>query len=206
LKSHNHKINRVQIQIYSLQRVAEYLGTFCGRNFVEILVSEFSGVYGHRVLRQNSWLFASFHKPAGQPARPISRASIAEATGICRRSQRRYDQIAVTRQENRADEIGSNGKYVPILELVMGKTKEWLIHKRLGNTYHSRGQKSAGGMLRKINAALTQSLVRGEACCKRRFFHTARSFIKCPNRHADPYLLVRPMDQLLKTGVEWCQV
>lgn len=198
------KINRLQIQIYGLQKVARYFGIRCGRYFLEISHQDFVGGGSNRVSLQRAWLYASFHKPQGTKALPISRAAIQVATGVNRRSQQRYDRIAVRRVPNFVNQYDFKGKLIPILGFVQGKSQEWLVHKRLGNTYHCRANRGATGMLRKLNTALKQSLEKGEACFSKRFFITARGFIRCKRRAPDPLILVRPTDRLVPGRVEWC--
>jgi len=182
-------INRLQIQIQSLKQVAEYLNTDCDRNFVEITVHDFVGDGKNRVARQRGCLYSTFHPPLGAKALPISRASITEATGVNRRTQQRYDRYAVERTANFANNQDVDGRIIPILELVDGKSRQWPIHKRLGNTYHCRGYRSRAGMLQKVNAALG------------RFFMTGRSYFKYPRRQEDPYLMPCWSAQSL-----WCAV
>lgn len=198
-------INRLQIKIYGLKKVARYLDTRCGRYFLEISPQDFVGVGKNRVSMQRSWLYASFHKPEGSTAQPISRVSIQEATGVNRRSQQRYDKVTVTRVANYADWQDTNRKVIPMLELVDGKSRQWLIHKRLGNTYHGRVHRAPRGMLRRVNAELRQSSSRGEACIIRRFFPTAKSFLRCTVRHEEPFILLQPRERLIPGRIEWCK-
>lgn len=192
------------IYLHSLEKMARYFSTRCGRYFLEIPVEDFVGNGKNRVATQRSWLYASFHKPEGIQAQPISRASIQQATGVNRRSQQRYDEVASIRVPNYADRQDARGKVVPIIEAVSGKNRQWLVHKRLGNTYHCRARRGPEGMLRKVKAALVQSLNRGEACQRKRFFFTARAYLKCPNRHPEPYVLVSHKDRLQPGRSEWC--
>lgn len=205
-KFHNNNINSLHIKICALSKVSDYLATFCGRYYIEVPVSEFSGLKGHRVLKQRAWLYSTFHRLERINARPISRASISEATGICRRSQQRYDNIAAKRHANFAVKHDSNGRLQPLLQAVKGKSQEWLMHKRLGNSYLCRGYQGRSGMLRKVNAAIRQSFSKGEACRKRRFFTSVKKYLKSPQQFEDSYILVPP-DTSLKPGrVEWCLV
>ena len=174
-KRHISVTGRPQIRIYSLKRVARYFDTRCGRYCVEISPKDLVGTGNNRVSRQRSWLYASFHKPEGTTAQPISRATIQEATGVNTRSQQRYDKATVMRVANYADTQDTAGRATPIFELVDGKYRQWLVHKRLGNTYYCQAQRSAVGMLRKVNTAVSQSFTGEEACNLRRFFMTARS-------------------------------
>ena len=197
-------INRLEIKIRGLKKVARYFDTRCGRYFLEISPQDFIGAGNNRVSVQRSWLYAAFHKPQGTKAQPISRASIQEATGINRRSQQRYDKATVIHVANYAETQDSLGKFSPILELVDGKCRQWLVHKRLGNTYFCRAQRGGVGMLRKVNDAVSQSFKRGEACHLRRFFITARSFLQCRQRHEDSYIVVPAANRRITRRTEWC--
>ncbi len=199
-------INKLYLQIYGLKQVARYLDTHCGRCFLEISPQDFVGAGSNRISLQRSWMYASFHKPKGTKAHPISRASIREATGVNRRSQQRYDKSAVTRVANYASAQDAVGKVTPILELVDGKFQQWLVHKRLPNTFYCRAQRSAVGMLRKVNTAVRQSFLKGEACYSQRFFMTARSYIKCCQRHEDPYVVVLVANRWITRRTEWCRL
>ncbi|MFC1860052.1 hypothetical protein ACFLYC_00550 [Chloroflexota bacterium] len=200
------KINRLYLQIYGLKKVARYFDTRCSRYFVEVTPQDFVGAGDNRVSVQRSWLYASFHKPEGTKSHPIFRAALQEATGVHRRSQQRYDKTTVTCVANYADTQDTLGKVAPILELVDGKCRQWLVHKRLGNTYYCKAKRSAAGMLRKVNTAVGQSFIGGEACYLRRFFMTARSYIKSRHRHEDSYITVPVPKRWITWRMEWCRV
>ncbi len=196
--------HRLQIKICSLKKVTRYFNTPCGRYFLEIAPQDFVGTGNNRISLQRSWLYASFHKPKGIRAHPISRASIQEATGVNQRSQQRYDKATVTRVANYANTQDAVGKVTPILELVDGKCRQWLVYKRLPNTYYCRAQQSTVGMLRKVNTAVRQSFIGGEACYLRRFFLTTKSYIKCHQRHVDSYTVLPAVNRSINRGMEWC--
>ncbi|GAI67596.1 unnamed protein product, partial [marine sediment metagenome] len=126
---------RSVIKIYGLYQVAEYLDTLPGRP-VEVKASDFRG----RGVK-TAWLYASFFKPDGSRARPISRDSIEAATGVKRRQQQRYDKVAgIKRVVNFAFWQDGQGKLVPWLKTVFsfckktGKCKPWQKYRRLGNS------------------------------------------------------------------------
>jgi len=192
------------ICLYGLEKVAQYFNTWCGRYYLEIHIADFVGNGNNRVATQRAWLYASFYKPQGDKALPISRASVQEATGVRRRSQQRYEKVTVKSVANYANRKDVRGRMIPILDLVSGKCRQWLVHKRLGNTYHCIAYKSARGMLRKVNAALNQSWIRGEAWKSRRFFDTVKSFIKCLHRDQESYVFVNVKDRLVEGRREWC--
>jgi hypothetical protein len=196
----------ITIYLYSLKKIARYFNTRCGHYFLEIPILDFVGNGKNRVATQRTWLYACFYKPQGSDASPISRASIQEATGVRRRSQQRYDKVAVKSVANYANQQDSSGKLVPILELVSGKCRQWVVHKQLGNTYHCVANRGARGMLGKVNTALAQSLLRGEACVNRRFFTSVKSYLKCPRPHPEPYVLINRKDRLQPGRSEWCLI
>lgn len=189
-----------RIAIKSLKKVAEHLGTYHLSPFVNVPACNFQTLEDRRAL-----LYSSFHKKEAR-AKPISRASLEAATGINRRSQQRYDEIAGTKRiANFAVQQNSQGKFIRIRHFVQGKSREWLKDRRLGNTYHSKAIPDHRGMTKKITAQLGQSFTRGEACpLLKRFFLTPRNFIKCPQRADEAFLLVNGLDRLVKGRVEWC--
>lgn len=191
------------IDLYSLFKVAKYLDTSSLSGFIDISAESFRGRKAKR-----AWLYASFFKPDGARANPISRQSIEAATGIRRRQQRRYEIIAgINRVANFAFEQRGNGKLVPILQIVYGKVRQYVMVMRLGNTYHSQVSWPHRGMIKKVNAQLRQrSLERVEARLSRRFFFKAQSVIKTPHRDLESFLLVGKWDRLIRGRMEWCQV
>ena len=191
-----------QIKIYRLYRVAEYLNTRVGRP-VEIRSGDFRG----RGVKR-AWLYASFFKPDGSKAKPISRDSIEAATGVLRRQQQRYDKVAgIKRVANFACYQDSQGKLTTMRHLVDGKCRQWLKDRRLGNTYHSRGLKAHRGMTKRVNAELKQrSFYRDEARLLKRFFLSVKSFVRSPERDKEAFLLVHKRDRLIQGRMEWCMV
>ncbi|GAJ04848.1 unnamed protein product, partial [marine sediment metagenome] len=149
-----------QVKIKGLEKVAEYLGTYPGRP-VEVRAADFKGSRGNKTAQ----LYASFFKPDGVRAKPISRDSISAATGVKRRQQQRYDKVAgIKRAFNGAFYQNDKGVLAPLRHLVYGKSRQWLKDRRLGNTYHSRALKAHKGMTKRVNAELRQrSLISGEA-------------------------------------------
>ncbi len=197
---------RSVIKIYSLLQVAEYFNTYPGRPS-EVKVSDFKGPRA----KKTAWLYASFFKPGGSRAtKPISRASIEVATGVGRRQQRRYDKLAaIKRVYNGAFQQDSQGKLVPVRHLVFGKSRQWLKDRRLGNSYNSRALKAPRGMTKRVNAELRhRSLNQDKMSCVpiKRFFLTPQSYIKSPERHEEPFLLVKMRERLIPGRMEWCLV
>ncbi len=192
-----------QIKIHSLLQVSEYFNTLPGSP-VEVKVSDFKGPRA----KKTAHLYASFFKPAGSWAKPISRASIEVATGVGRRQQLRYDKVAaIKKAPHFAFQQDSQGRLVPVLHLVFSKCRQWLKQRRLGNSYHSRALKAPRGMTKRINEELKQrSLNQDQARLPKRFFLSARSYIKSPERDKEAFLLVRRRDRLIAGRMEWCMV
>lgn len=194
---------RSQVRIYGVYKVAEYLSTSYLRHPVEIPTKAFKGRKGKR-----AWLYASFFKPDGSRAKPISRDSIEVTTGILRRQQRRYDKVVgIKRVANFAFQQGGHG-LAPMFDLVEGKRSQYRIVRRLGNTYHSRALKAPRGMVKKVNGELRKqrSFETGEARLLKRFFLSVRSLLRSPERHEEAFLLVNMRDRLIKGRMEWCLV
>ncbi|MBA7626777.1 hypothetical protein ES703_34233 [subsurface metagenome] len=192
---------RSQVKIKGLYRVAEYLDTFPGR-VVELKAADFKGRGA-----KTAWLYASFFKPDGSiRAKPIARASIEVATGVKRRQQRRYDKKAgIKRVANFACYQDGQGKVVRMRHVVYGKSRQWLMDRRLGNTYHSRAIEAPRGMTKRVNAELRhRSLNSGKARLLKRFFLSARSLIRSSERDKEAFLLVNKRDRIVPGRMEWC--
>ncbi|MBA7624944.1 hypothetical protein ES703_32364 [subsurface metagenome] len=191
------------IKIQGLLRVAEYLDTPGVGRPVEVKVSDFSGSRA----KKTAWLYASFFKPNGPRAKPISRASLEVATGVKRRQQQRYDKVAgIKRVANFAFRQDGKGNLVPIFHLVSGKCKQWLKQRRLGNSYSSKALKAPRGMTKRVNAELRhRSLYQDEASCvPKRFFLSARSLLRSPERHKEAFILANKRDRVIPGRLEWC--
>ncbi|MBA7638763.1 hypothetical protein ES703_46419 [subsurface metagenome] len=189
-----------QIKIYGLYQVAEYLSTSYLSCPVEVKARDFRGLKNRR-----AWLYASFFKPDGSRAKPISRDSINAATGVLRRQQQRYDKVVrIKRVANFAFQQDGHG-LVPMFDLVEGKRSQYRIVRRLGNTYHSRALKAHKGMTKKANAELRhRSLNSDEARLPKRFFLSARSLVRCLERATEVFLLVNKRDRRIRGRMEWC--
>ena len=189
------------ITIKGLKKVAEYLSASGLSRPVEIRASDFRGRQA-----KTAQLYASLFKPDGSRAKPIARESIEAATGVKRCQQKRYDKVAgIKRVANFAFQQDGQGKLTPIRHLVDGKSQQWLKNRRLGNTYHSRALKAHRGMTKRINAELHRSLKSDEiSCVLRRFFLSAKTLIKCSERHQEAFLLVNKRNRLIKGRMEWC--
>ena len=196
---------RSVVKLRSLLEVSEYFNTYSGRP-VEVKVSDFKGPRA----KKTAWLYASFFKPDGSRTKPISRASISVATGVGRRQQRRYDKLAaIKRVFNGAFQQDSRGKLVPMRHLVFGKSRQWLKDRRLGNSYNSRALKAPRGMTKRVNAELRRrSYNQDKMSCVpiKRFFLSARSYLRNSERDKEPFLLVNKRDRLIPGRMEWCLV
>ncbi len=192
-----------QVKIYSLLRVAEWLDTSVLKlsRPVEIPGQGFRGSRANK----RAWLYASFFKPDGVRAKPVSRDSIEDATGVKRRQQQRYDKVAgIKRVANFACQQDGQGKLTPVRHLVDGKFRQWLKDRRLGNTYHSRGLKAHRGMTKRVNAELQRSLYREEARLPKRFYLSARSLARSSERDNEAFILVNKRDRVVSGRMEWC--
>ncbi len=196
---------RSVVKIEGLCQVAEWFNTSVFRlsRPVGIRAGDFRGREA-----KSAWLYASFFKPDGSKAKPISRDSIEAATGVKRRQQKRYDKVAgIKRVANFAFQQDGQGKLTPIRHLVDGKSRQWLKDRRLGNTYHSRALSAHRGMTKKVNAELKhRSLNLGEASgvLIKRFFLSARSLVRSPERHEEAFILVNKRDRVIPGRLEWC--
>ena len=193
-----------QVKIHSLYSVAEYFNTSYLSRPAEVRAADFKGSRANKT----AWLYASFFKPAGSRAKPISRASIEVATGVKRRQQQRYDKVAgIKRGFNPAVQQDNQGKLWPMLHLVESKCRQWLKQRRLGNSYNSRALKAPRGMTKRVNAKFRQRcLNRDDARLPKRFFFTPQSLIKSPQRDKEAFLLVNKRDRLIPGRMEWCLV
>jgi len=192
---------RSVVKIYGLRQVAEWFNT-CPSRPVEIKASDFRGRQA-----KTAWLYASFFKPDGSKAKPISRDSIEAATGVLRRQQIRYDKVAgIKRVANFAFQQDGQGKLTPIRHVVDGKSQQWLKDRRLGNTYHSRALQANKGMTKKVRAELRhRSLNQDEiSCVLKRFFLSAKSLVRSPVRDKEAFILVNKRDRIVWGRVEWC--
>lgn len=154
----------------------------------------------------NAQLYASIHPTRdSKPTPPISRQSLEEITGVNRRTQIRYDKLAHTRRvPNYADQENPKGELYPQIVHYQGKRKTYPKHRRLGNSYYSNAHKAARGMLRRVNPLLAiGSLQRDEGPLVRRFFTSPKSFIKCPRKHPESFLLASAAQQCIKGRKEW---
>ena len=191
------------IKIWGLYRVCDHLAIIHLSRPVEIKARDFTGLQARR-----AQLYASRFKPNGSKTKPISRYSIEVATGVKRRQQRRYDQVAhISAVANYTTQQDDKGRLVYILKFVNGKARQWLVVRRLGNIYYSQASMAHWGMIKRVNAQLRQrSFYSDEARLPKRFFLTPQSVARTPERAPEAFLLVNKRDRLVKDRLEWCLV
>lgn len=148
---------------------------------------------------RKSWLYASCFKPkASKRLKPISRDSIHVATGVSKRQQYRYEVATGIR---RVANFAFHEPGVPMLTLVDGKSRQWKIIRRLGNTYVSPATSAPLGTVKKVNRRL-RSLYSGEAR-QPRFFFSARAALRAHNRDNDTFLIIPMASRLIHGRKEW---
>lgn len=191
---------RSVIKMYGVFRVAQHLKSYHLGRPVEIPTTQFKGLQNRRAC-----LYASFFKPQGCRAKPISRDSIHVATGVKRKQQRRYEQVARIRRVANFALQEIEGQLYPMYTFVEGKAKQWKVLRRLGNMYHSQAFRARRGMIKKVNALLRQrSFCSDEARLPKRFFLIPQSVTRTPERADEAFLLLNRKNRLIKNRLEWC--
>jgi len=163
-----------RILIFGAKAVAEFFGITCLSTPKSVPISEFA-------VNPKAWLYSSLFPGQGKKKlRPISRASIREATGVRKRTQIRLEKtIKVKKYPNFAVIENGHGTE-PLLEVIQGK---YLKQRRLGNSYRTAAKQAGRSLVRKVNKTLTQGLLkRGGHQYVRRFFETARACSKARER------------------------
>lgn len=195
---------RAVIKIEALKNVCEYLDTYINRRVVTVPAKQFQSLKLRR-----AWLYASFHQVKGnKKARPISRQSLKETTGVIERTQLRYDRLAGTRKIPTFKVWEVNGQVVPAYHIVESKGRQYRKHWRLGSIYHCQASKAAPGMTKKVAKGLRQSLIRGEACISipKRFYLSARAIARRAVKDTEAFLLVSQHQRVIQGRVEWLAV
>lgn len=189
------------VKMQGLKMVCEYLDTCPSSRVVEVPATEF------KTMRQRrSWLYASFHQVGGnKKARPISRASLEDATGVSRRQQQRYDKITSTKKVAQfAVHRDNTGNIVPALQIVVSKSGQYTKQRRLGNVYYSTMLRVSPGMTRRIRKELRGSLIKGEApSIPKRFYLSARAVARRIVTDLEAFLLVKPTERVIPARIEW---
>jgi hypothetical protein len=176
------------VKIHGLYRVVEKLGVSHLGRPVEVSAAEFRGRKAKR-----AWLYASFFRTEGTRAKPISRDSIQEATGVQRRRQQRYDKAARIRRVANFAFYRVGGCLAPLGMLVASKARQYRMPRRLGNTYHSRAVRANRGMTR--NGGKRSSDVH-EARLPRRFFFNPKALARSHERADEPFLLANRYEKV----------
>lgn len=180
------------IEIHGLLKVAQYFEVSHLRRPIFVPIHEW-------LQNRKAWLYASFFKSKGSnKTKPISRESILEATGVSKRQQRRYE---LTTGIRRTANFAFYEPGVPILTLVDGKSRQWKIIRRLGNTYVSPATSAPLGTVKKVNRRL-RSLYSGEAR-QPRFFFSARAALRARARDNDPFFIIPMGERHIHGRNEW---
>lgn len=207
-RSERVQVGRARIQISGLEKVCRYFNIQYVTRPVKVPVVDF-------IKDRRGCLYSSFFKPDGCKCNPLWRGTITQATGLDKRTQRRYEKrLGIHRVANTAVWRNAEGRVVPLLKEVAGKCRVWLKPRRLGNIYHSPVLKTPKGMTRKINRKLNTEVREatgkrssrnlGEAQFQRRFFRTGKHYMRTKNRAEEPFILVESRERLIKGRVEWC--
>jgi len=202
-----------RIYIHGISKVANILQIYWTQgHFREVSVERFN-TPGKR----KAELYASIHKPAGIRANPMSRACITSMTGLSKTQQRRYELIAgIKRTPNYAVIFhGNNGSHTvePAKMTVEGKSREYIINKRLGNIYHTRQSMSSRGQLKGLPSVSkgVRSSISGEARrpLSRRFFKSYKALMTVLSRRGKEeehqgFCLVNNGYRSVRGRLEWC--
>ncbi len=203
------------IEIYGLKTACEYLGTWLNqadRHFRELPASWF------QLGQERAQLYASIHKPQGIRANPISRQSIEGYTGVGKCQQLRLERQAGVRKTNshgvcQVKDKDGRTRVVPEKQLVVTKTKQYQVNKRMPNIYHSTAGASNRGMLKRVGSQLSRSLIPDEAIPTRRYFPGPKSLLRAVREHLrkerylpfEGYRLLRNDKRLIRGRIEWCR-
>lgn len=181
-KTEGEEIRRTTIKIYGLGQVCLMLDTNLPgtKRFYDVGPDRFQ-----RGMDQKSrlWESLSFHKAKGVKAKPISRATIQDITGINSRQQRRYDRASDVKQAN---------NWRPDME-----------QPRLPNSYHHKQTPGNTGQLRKLRKRL-KSFIADEAFEPKRYFVTSIAKIVKARNKAEPVFRLRHVTKRKIRGrLEW---
>lgn len=199
----NEKYSYAAIRLVSIERVARFFVLYHLGNPRTISQREFI-----KCKQKRAWLYSCQLADESYQANPLSRDSLRVKTSVPRRSQIRYDKITGNRKvANFAVNETADGKIYPQLELRPGKNTEYLTIRRLGNSYHSKAEKCPRGMTKRVTRELHKDCSKqGDGRKKKpvtRFFRSARAYIKCRNRHIEPFIRHRFQPSLIKGRIEW---
>jgi len=175
-----------RILIFGAKAVAEFFGITCLSTPKSVPLSEFG-------VNPKAWLYGSLFPGQGKKKlRPISRASIREATGVKKRTQLRLEKAIKVRKYPNFAVVENGHGTEPLLEVIQDK---YLKQRRLGNSYRTTATQGERSLVKKVNRALKQGLSeRGGHHYLRRFFETARACSKAGERgirHEESFIRVK---------------
>lgn len=202
-----------RIYIHGISTVARLLQVRpTQKYFREVLTERFN-----TASKRRAEVYASVFKPWGVRANPISRASIKAITGVTKSRQRRYEAVAgIKRTPNYAmtfSGTGADHRVEPETMVVKGKSREYVVPKRLGNTYHSGQTQGCQGQLKGLPSAskAVRSSESGEARTSpsRRFFKSHKRLVGELSKRGDVaehqgYYLLNNAYRSRKGRMEWC--
>ncbi len=172
------------IKIYGLEAVCLYLDTTLkhSKRFYEVPADRFMDPKARKC---RLWESVHLHKPKGVKANPVSRAVIANITGVNGRQQRRYD---------RASDIRRTANFCPQAE-----------KPRMANSYHHKQLAGTKGMLRKVGKQLRFLLTEeAKLTYSRRYFACSmNSILKAKNREDIIYRLLPTHKRKIRGRLEW---
>lgn len=181
------KLASPTIKIYAPQFVCEYLATL-GSKWVSLPWGEMPA--SRSLQKRRGVLYRDgAHKPMLCKARPVSRASLEEKTGISRRQQQRYDAAAgTTIIPTRAKYRDKQTHKLRSLKqkVIVGKGLDMdmiEIPRQLGNIYYSKADIHGRGVFKEIRKAFRTMATeqvnnKGISSKTRRYFDTVRDFVR----------------------------
>jgi hypothetical protein len=201
---------RAFIHLRGVERVSRYLNIsrFVQCHFHIAQVSDF--MTGMDRVAQ---IYSSTLSPGELHSNPISRAAIQEYTGINKLRQIRLQKRARVKKIYNPGLVRTKEGFKPLKVEVYGKTKVWVINKRLPNSYRTPQAAGARGMLKAVSMAIraTSGLgetdeARTEPLTKRYFTGEAKAFKALSNRGKGlhkAYFKVPRSQRLIPGRREW---
>lgn len=180
---YNEKRGIKYIELFGLGKICLHLNIVPTQRPVIITVKDFIG----RRLK-NAWIYGAFNKTQGTPSKfihPILRKVIEKVTHTKTRTQQRYDKILKTEIiTNTAVDCNGN----PEIVTYQGKSQEYKVQKKFGNSYIANSQKGFYGVLYWMNQG--DLIPKYAPYCQvprkasgleimRKFFNTARAYTSC---------------------------
>ena len=160
-----------RILIYSLADVCRFFNVRHLSKPVEIDPEKF--IYSSRQSKR-AYLYISFHPPKNskKSLKPLSRERIERATGIDRKSQRRYEKaLGIRVIPNFAYLENSQGRMEALFRGVEGaKGRLYKVRARLGNSFEISTLEVSGSFVKKVNKILNGGFVKLAKHAERYFF------------------------------------